>query len=154
MIKPLKSKSLPGGILADEMGLGKTLEILGTILMNPRQLIETERPSIQRDEKQIKKNKDVTFSCLCGNAPHSMRLNGSHAYQNSGQANKRQRMSYAPSQESLNSSIQSSQNDEEPIYQCKACNAWTHVNCVNYHGSEDDFLCLYCCTKVPPIPSR
>ncbi|KAH8302155.1 hypothetical protein KR044_003310, partial [Drosophila immigrans] len=36
--EPLPSVSLPpGGILADEMGLGKTVELLATLLLNPRQ---------------------------------------------------------------------------------------------------------------------
>ena len=38
-------------------------------------------------------------------------------------------------------------------YTCCSCNVWTHINCVNYTGPKEKFLCPRCCTLQKPIPS-
>lgn len=124
---PLRKQSLPGGILADEMGLGKTLEILSCILINPR--TNFPHPEQLEANESIKKLNQKTFSCLCGKAPLFIRA----AY--------------------CDNSNKCSQDDEKEIYSCTLCGAWTHIDCVNYKGERDRFLCLKCCTQVPPIPS-
>lgn len=122
---PLKKKSLPGGILADEMGLGKTLEILSLIMINPRPKdYVSNKFEIKVDVKKKELNKK-SFSCLCGNTPNSFRAD----------------------------SYNKKNVNDENIYQCKGCAVWSHVRCLNYQGRREEFLCLECCTKVPPISS-
>lgn len=124
---PLKLISLPGGILADEMGLGKTLEILSLIMLNQRNddlKFEFYKCQIDKNKQELNKK---SFSCLCGNTPESFQAD-----------------SFKRHKQHLK---------EQTIYQCVACLVWTHVNCVNYKGSKEEFLCLECCTKVPPIKS-
>ncbi|CAF0870165.1 unnamed protein product [Brachionus calyciflorus] len=124
--EPLRLKSLPGGILADEMGLGKTLEILTLIMINTRNdnfTHEFVSCKIEKSRKDLNKN---SFSCLCGNTPESFQID---TYKR----NKHEK--------------------DKSIYQCVACSVWTHIECVNYNGKKDEFLCLECCTKVPPIKS-
>jgi SNF2 family DNA or RNA helicase len=71
--KPEYIPCLPGGILADEMGLGKTLEVLGCIMMNPRNL---SRHKIEDDVKRLQPDSKLkSFSCLCGNAPAVLTVN-------------------------------------------------------------------------------
>lgn len=115
------------------MGLGKTLEVLATILMHQRiNLPESKMKARVTDYNVKKKNeKDKVLSCLCGHAPDSQKytavLKG-----------KRKRKF----------------EDTSEMYQCRLCDAWTHIDCVNYTGLKEDFLCLTCCTKVPLIPSK
>jgi E3 ubiquitin-protein ligase SHPRH len=87
-IAPFREQSRSGGILADEMGLGKTLEVLATILINPRSIqiedlidntIQTKLDASQQAPTR-KESKSVNaaarssgfgkaFSCICGNRP-------------------------------------------------------------------------------------
>lgn len=149
--KPMKGKKLPGGILADEMGLGKTLEILGTILMNPR--IDFPEQIIEPDMKKIKFNKNKTFSCLCGDAPSSFKMNVDRPSKKF-KSERVLKLNEISSQESTTSNVSIECEDEKVIYQCTACAAWTHIECVKYQGPQKDFLCLHCCTQVQPISSK
>jgi SNF2 family DNA or RNA helicase len=125
-IKPTTLKSLPGGILADEMGLGKTVEILALIQMNKR----VDFPNTSNDlifEQEPKRIKKAAFSCSCGNTPDYFRTD---IYKN---------------KVSL---------DLSSIYECVGCGVFSHFKCVNYNGKKSKFLCLHCCSKRKPIPSR
>ncbi|RNA13952.1 E3 ubiquitin- ligase SHPRH [Brachionus plicatilis] len=124
---PLKIRSLPGGILADEMGLGKTVEILSLIMLNVRNddfEFKFEKCQVDKNKRELNKK---SFSCLCGNTPESFQIDSFKRHQQH-------------------------QNDQS-VYQCVACSVWTHVSCVNYRESRQEFLCLECCTKVAPVKS-
>ena len=124
-MKPLLLPRLAGGILADEMGLGKTLVILATIVLNPRTKFNEH---LNKPNNKIIINKDYAFSCLCGFTSN---------------AKKEIEKKAKGSQEST---------DLDTI-KCIQCRAFSHIKCVNYTGDKDSFLCLRCCTLVPPISS-
>jgi len=110
------------------MGLGKTLEILACILINQRSSFP--EPNVIEPNPKLKTKNSKTFSCLCGLTPSQFK---SAYYTNK------------------NSPVKT--KVELKINQCILCGAWTHADCVNYKGAADEFLCLKCCTTVPPISS-
>ena len=142
--KPLKLKSENGGILADEMGLGKTVEILALISINQCKDYKSDENGIQsilNDKdfvKSIKLAKENSFSCICNKAPERFATNNL--------------------QELTNRTRKSSKTIpkivESLVYRCRLCKVYTHVDCVNYKGEEDDFLCMFCSTKIPTIKSK
>lgn len=173
---PHKQHSLTGGILADEMGLGKTLEILATIIINPRtgqlkglnSVIE-ERQKNETKTKVSVKRKEV-FSCVCGNKPDAFKTDLEKLSTNNEQDDDDDededdevefgKRSKSKSKKPKKKPIKKqppvpSNNREQPldVYQCVLCFLWMHAKCVNYNGTRANFICLPCHEKIPPIPS-
>jgi E3 ubiquitin-protein ligase SHPRH len=172
---PLKQHSLAGGILADEMGLGKTLEILATIIINPRTgQLKGLNSIIEESEKKMNKNKVASkkevFSCICGNKPEAFKTDIEKETINDpddedeeeeeeiefGKRSKKSK-SKKPKKKIIirREPIVSTGNQRQPleVYQCVLCKLWMHAKCVNYNGTREMFICLPCHEKIPPIPS-
>lgn len=176
---PEKQQSLTGGILADEMGLGKTLEILSTIIINPRTGQLKGLHSIVEEKVSSKKSsasssKEV-FSCTCGRKPekfmtHLDKIMVDELYDDDDdeyneeieeeRSKKRAKISKKPKKKPERKkrpvptqTTQYEKSLEENLYQCVLCKLWMHAQCVNYRGPRETFICLPCHEKIPPISS-
>ena len=169
---PHKQSSLNGGILADEMGLGKTLEILATIVINPRTgqlkgLNSVIEESANANKNKASANKKEVFSCVCGNKPDAFKTDLEKVMVNNDLhedddeddevefGKKSKSKSKKPKKKPKREQTVSSNIQQQPleVYQCVLCKLWMHAKCVNYKGTREAFICLPCHEKIPPIPS-
>lgn len=69
--KPLKPPIPAGGFLCDEMGLGKTVEVLTTVLLNPK---PKSRAEVMMERNERKLFDSLVVCCFCGSNPNEKPL--------------------------------------------------------------------------------